>query len=152
MQIYADEPCSALTQSQLRLVVQQMLSKMPVLWDVRNQGLLSSIAFWLHTYCLEIWFPPQFGPKCKNEIYFRAMWFHFFCICVYDMNSVRTTAFPKEVSKSILSLIISYWNGNTNKAVLISFFRDFIGEKKTTSQHLVTFLISWIMKNEWFSF
>lgn len=103
--------------------------RMPVLWDLRNQGLLSSIAFWLHTYCLEIWFPPQFGPKCKNEIYFRAMWFHFFCIWVYGMNSVRTTAFPKEVSKSILSLTIRYWNGNTNKAVLISFFRDIIGEK-----------------------
>lgn len=106
--IHADEPCCTLAQSQLRAVVQQTLPKMPVLWDVRNQGLLSSIAFWLHTYCMEIGFPPQFGPQCRNEIYFRAIWFHFFHICVYDMNSGRTTAFVKKVSKSIFFLTISY--------------------------------------------
>lgn len=108
MQIHADEPCSTLTQSQLRVFMQQMLSKMQMLWGVRSQGLLSSAAFWLHTYCLETQFPPQFGPQCKNEIFFRAIWFHFFHICVYDTNSVRTTAFPKEVSKSIFILTISY--------------------------------------------
>lgn len=95
-EIHAVEPGSTLTQSRLRVVVQQMLSKTPTLWDVRSQDLLSFVTLWLHTYCLEIGFSPQFWPRCKNVISFRAIWFRLFHRHAYAMNSGRTKAFAKK--------------------------------------------------------
>lgn len=66
---------STFARSWHRKVVQQMLSGMPVLWNIRSQDLLSPITFLLHTCCLEIEFPPQFWPWCKNVISSRQFSF-----------------------------------------------------------------------------
>lgn len=104
----------------------------------------------LHSGCIHIAWRYNSLPSLGLSVRTRhlSIWFHFFHICVYGMNSARTTAFPK-VSKAIFILTINCWNGNTDTAVPISFCRDIIGEKTSTLSIWFYFLFpeSWKMND-----